>query len=306
MNSLIVTVGLPGSFKTTKANKLVATNPTHFVNTNRDELRMMLFGTYDTWGDKEKESVVTRIQHTLIKDTLKRQKSPIVSDTNLIESRVINLIDIAKHYAVPVEFIYCPSTYNECLQHNFERSNNGGRWVEPSAILAMYKTMMANYGGLPNYDHLVNHIINNPTPFTYREGLPSAVIVDVDGTILTGDRDPYDYSLCHTDKPNPKVVAAVRRDYAAGLNIVIVTGRSADVYAETARSLELALGTFNFTLHMRRTDDKRSDAAVKNEIFNNHIQGRYNIEYVYDDRDQVVNMWRSKGLTVFQVNDGDF
>ena len=27
---------------------------------------------------------------------------------------------------------------------------------------------------------------------------------------------------------------------------------------------------------------------------------------VFDDRDQVVQMWRSLGLTVFQVADGDF
>jgi hypothetical protein len=31
-----------------------------------------------------------------------------------------------------------------------------------------------------------------------------------------------------------------------------------------------------------------------------------NVAMVFDDRQQVVDMWRSNGLTCFQVADGDF
>ena len=31
-----------------------------------------------------------------------------------------------------------------------------------------------------------------------------------------------------------------------------------------------------------------------------------NVAMVFDDRQQVVDMWRDNGLTVFQVADGDF
>ena len=34
--------------------------------------------------------------------------------------------------------------------------------------------------------------------------------------------------------------------------------------------------------------------------------GKDNVAMVFDDRQQVVDMWRQNGLTCFQVADGDF
>lgn len=50
----------------------------------------------------------------------------------------------------------------------------------------------------------------------------------------------------------------------------------------------------------------RKDSIAKHELFDEHIRDRYRIAFVLDDRDQVVKMWRSLGLTVFQVADGTF
>ncbi|WP_456064519.1 phosphatase domain-containing protein [Hamadaea tsunoensis] len=50
----------------------------------------------------------------------------------------------------------------------------------------------------------------------------------------------------------------------------------------------------------------RNDALVKLDLFDKHIRHRYRVEYVLDDRDRVVNAWRSIGLTVFQVAEGSF
>ena len=36
------------------------------------------------------------------------------------------------------------------------------------------------------------------------------------------------------------------------------------------------------------------------------IKDKYQVDYVLDDRNQVVEMWRSLGLTCLQVADGDF
>jgi len=59
-------------------------------------------------------------------------------------------------------------------------------------------------------------------------------------------------------------------------------------------------------LHMRVTGDQRRHAVVKAEIFEREIRDRYRIVGVFDDRDQVVRMWRRLGLTVFQVAEGNF
>ena len=59
-------------------------------------------------------------------------------------------------------------------------------------------------------------------------------------------------------------------------------------------------------LFMRPYGDSRKDSVVKREIFEREIQSRYQVVGVFDDRMQVVRMWRDLGLTVFQVADGDF
>ena len=45
---------------------------------------------------------------------------------------------------------------------------------------------------------------------------------------------------------------------------------------------------------------------IKREIFENYIRDYYNIQFVLDDRNQVVEMWRSLGLKCLQVQEGDF
>jgi hypothetical protein len=57
---------------------------------------------------------------------------------------------------------------------------------------------------------------------------------------------------------------------------------------------------------MRSTGDHRQDSIIKQEIYQQQICGQYNIKLVLDDRQQVVDMWRDLGLTVFQVAAGDF
>lgn len=57
---------------------------------------------------------------------------------------------------------------------------------------------------------------------------------------------------------------------------------------------------------MRPEGDIRKDSIVKREIFENYIRDYYNIQFVLDDRNQVVEMWRSLGLKCLQVQEGDF
>ena len=59
-------------------------------------------------------------------------------------------------------------------------------------------------------------------------------------------------------------------------------------------------------LFLRKTGDNRRDASVKKEIYNTEILPYYNVNFVLDDRNQVVAMLRELGLTVFQVAEGNF
>jgi hypothetical protein len=59
-------------------------------------------------------------------------------------------------------------------------------------------------------------------------------------------------------------------------------------------------------LYMRKTEDKRKDSVVKREIYENEILPNYYVEFVLDDRQQVVDALRDMGLQVWQVARGDF
>lgn len=57
---------------------------------------------------------------------------------------------------------------------------------------------------------------------------------------------------------------------------------------------------------MRREWDFRQDYEIKKEIYENEVKDKYDVKYVFEDRDQVVKMYRELWLTVLQVANGDF
>lgn len=136
---------------------------------------------------------------------------------------------------------------------------------------------------------------------------PPAIIVDVDGTLaLHNGRNPYDETLVSGDLPNPAVISVVRALHKFGQRVLVVSGRRESSRAETTLWLERHLGVPLEGLYMRQQKDTRRDVDVKREIYQELIAGRYSILCVLDDRQQVVDLWRSLGLTCFQVASGDF
>jgi len=105
---------------------------------------------------------------------------------------------------------------------------------------------------------------------------------------------------------NPTVITAVRAMHTAGNAIIFCSGRDAVCRPETEAWLDLFVGVPYEALFMRPEGDGRKDAVVKREIFDQDIRDSWRIVGVFDDRQQVVRMWRALGLTVFQVAEGDF
>lgn len=159
-----------------------------------------------------------------------------------------------------------------------------------------------------------------------------AIIVDVDGTLadMKGVRGPFEWNKVHLDKPHWDVVELIRdlasvgyEDYDSKSDacyecgapedpsfvrkykIIIVTGRDGSCTEETCQWLhtyEIPWDDF----YIRNKGDFRKDSIVKAEIYMDHIRPKYDVKYVIDDRDQVVDMWRSLGLRVLQVAPGNF
>ena len=62
-------------------------------------------------------------------------------------------------------------------------------------------------------------------------------------------------------------------------------------------------------LQMRPTDDYHhymKDSDLKQMWLDMFFKNKDDIFAVFDDRQQVVDMWRDNGLTTFQVAQGDF
>lgn len=141
---------------------------------------------------------------------------------------------------------------------------------------------------------------------------PRAIIVDLDGTLassdwrvhhLEGHRKDWDafFAGMDRDTPVPWVGELLRADHG-DVTRLVVTGRPAD-YREVC---ELWLDEHDLPydeLHMRREGDRRPDTVVKRSTYHRHIEPRYDVTLVVDDRPKVVEMWRSLGLHVIRPTD---
>lgn len=144
-------------------------------------------------------------------------------------------------------------------------------------------------------------------------------IFDIDGTIadishrlhfITGEKKDWDtfYRACYNDSPIFKVIAVARALAAAGHTIAYSTGRSEIVRPETAVWLNNYRLPNAHLLYMRKEGDHREDSEVKSE-FLDKINADFASEKlggVFEDRQQVVKMYRNRGIKVFQVADGNF
>lgn len=132
------------------------------------------------------------------------------------------------------------------------------------------------------------------------------VLVDIDGTIShRSNRDIYDYSKVIHDTADDVIVEVVNSLWRAGHKIIFISGRDDSCFNETYTWLTHNCPPF-IKLYMRKYGDYRSDEIVKHEIYENHIKDNHDVLCVLDDRQKVVDMWRSIGLKCLQVQPGDF
>lgn len=140
--------------------------------------------------------------------------------------------------------------------------------------------------------------------------MKKAIIVDIDGTLAKmNGRGPFEWHRVGEDKLNKPVrdvVQAMNWGYPGDIEIIIFSGRDGSCKEETVKWL--ANNDIDYDqLHMRPAGNFEKDNIIKRRLFDEHIAGKYDILFVLDDRNQVVDMWRKDlGLTCFQVDYGDF
>ncbi len=150
--------------------------------------------------------------------------------------------------------------------------------------------------------------------------MKDTVIFDLDGTLALIEHRrhlvegkhkdwPAFFAACTNDQPNEPVIAALHAHMAAGHNVMIVSGRSDEVRHQTEAWLfeHVFKGrAIAFAPIMRRAGDYTPDDNLKRQWLGDGTIPRERVLCVYEDRDRVVQMWRSAGLACFQVAPGDF
>lgn len=278
---LIMTKGLPGSGKSTWAKEQKG-----FKRINKDDLRDM----FDTgqWSGKN-EQFILRARDNLIALALGAGQNVIVDDTNLHPKHEQRLRELAKEYKAHFEIKdFTDVPIEICIDHDLMRLNSVGERV----IRRQYKQFLAPKNKVE-----------------WIAGLPPAIICDIDGTLaLFEGRSPYDrdFSIDDLNEPVAHIIGTysgpeIEMEYA----ILLVSGRK-DKFREVTEKWLADKGVLYDHLWMRKTEDERKDFIIKEEIYREHIEGKYNVLFVLDDRNRIVELWRSLGLTTLQVADGDF
>ena len=148
---------------------------------------------------------------------------------------------------------------------------------------------------------------DGPHKFTKKQ---TAIICDVDGTValMHGNRGPFDWHKVSTDKPNQWVIDLIVSYYnGTSCQVIFLSGRCDESFDDTKAWLEEYVD-IPFELYMRpKAQEFEKDAKIKHEIYVNQIKPKYGVQFVIDDRKQVVDMWRNvAGLKVAQVAEGNF
>lgn len=282
------------------------------VLVSRDGIRAELFGEF-TSHSQDQESLVTSIAEKAVDKALEMGRHVIVHDMNLRKSYRKRWAGFAVKHGADFKYIDLTGVpLDECAARDFGRECAGLRYVGCDVILDLHKRYLSNKQAIETPESLVEALkdtVQGHEPYQWTPGLLDAVIVDIDGTVALheGVRNPYDTTRYHLDKPNIPVINAIHDEcYANGKRILFVSGRDAKFRKVTEDWLYDNVRVSIEGLFMRPEGDTRRDDIVKLELFDNHIRGEYNISRVYDDRNRVVKAWRSIGLTVFQVAEGDF
>lgn len=132
MTTLYITVGLPGSGKTTWARELLAARPLgSMVRVNRDDLRAMALPLGYRRPLISAEIEISMMQHTLISTLLRRGVDVVVDDTNLVPDRRESLEKTALGEGAQVmvnrEFLGVP--VEECVRRDALRGQPVGKEV---------------------------------------------------------------------------------------------------------------------------------------------------------------------------------
>lgn len=297
--------GLSGSGKSTWARDMQKTHPGEYVRINQDEIRRSHTELFDSQGNyqfsKENEQVVSEDNNRQVIEALSDNQSVIVDNTNLTDAHFARYKRIADQLGVEFKMQYFRTSIAECIRRDALRTGSYDKAPGHGSVGA--KVIYEQAARRTLYDpHIHETYVPRGTA-----AVP-AIMCDLDGTLAARHegRDWYDASTCDQDHLVSFTHTLLWNLSGLGWVVIYLTGRHDRWRVQTQTFLD----KFNCPkgeLFMRETGDNRTDWKVKGELFSNYVRGsNLMVKACFDDRNQVVNYWRSIGLTCHQVAAGDF
>jgi len=301
---LVVLRGYPASGKSTWASCWREENPQDRLVLCRDSLRAALYGRFTDLG-WEAEQNVSRVIRERAAEALRAGVSVVLDACHLRVKHVREAKKLADACDAEFELRDMLTSVGECVANDRTRECLGGRAVGEESIRELARRFPQPFPPV-DFSGLVADW--SAAKYVPDETLTEAYIFDLDGTLAHIDpdnpRSVYDGSAAISD-----LVDGPLADIAACLSrtadILITTGRP-ETYRYVAEAW-LRFHAIPYTSIFCRPDgDVRKDAVVKRELFFEQIAPWWNVRAVFDDRDQVVDMWRQAGVPCYQVAEGDF
>lgn len=288
MPKIVILIGPPGSGKTSFTKQVFST----YTRISQDEM-----------GKKE--------HFNIFQNALNNNQDIIIDRMNMSKQQRQRYLKPAleRGYQALSYMFFVPKEI--CLMHCKERENHPTIKNEKDAGNAL-ESFFKQFE-YPTLEEGFSEILYQRWNYNAKQ---DAYICDLDGTLADIEhrrhymtQEKKDWKNFFNEIPNDKLNLPVWKTVSflrVYYPMIFVSGRPELYKEQTLNWLQNEAKMVSPTLFMRPRNDYRSDDLIKEIILDFELIPRYNIIGVFDDRQRVVDMFRRRELTVFQVAEGNF